>query len=173
MKSWFTAICLISLVLQAVLVFAAPIGHSVRIPNRSSQRFPTSPPQTGSGNGDVQKMLELVNRQRQLNGKTALKLDNRLVLSAQKHTDYQARVGQMTHDEPGRPLSTRVSETGFKWRALGENVAKGYGSIDAVMKGWMNSPGHRSNILSSQYTHFGSGYVAKGNYWTQNFARQA
>ncbi|ORX89381.1 SCP-domain-containing protein [Basidiobolus meristosporus CBS 931.73] len=185
MKCWSATVCLTFLILQAVLVLTAPIGHPVKIPSGGFHRFPTSPtpptpptsptspPQTGSGNGDVQKMLELVNQQRQMNGQPALKLDDRLVLSAQKHTDYQARVGQMTHDEPGRPLSTRVSETGFKWSAVGENVAKGYGSIEAVMNGWMNSPGHRSNILGSQYTHFGSGYVANGNYWTQNFARQA
>ncbi|ORX96000.1 SCP-domain-containing protein [Basidiobolus meristosporus CBS 931.73] len=175
MKGWTVLICISFLLLQAVLIFAAPMGRPVRrIPSRP-KKLPPSTGQTGSGtgNGDLQKMLQLVNQQRQMNGQPALKLDDRLVQAAQKHTDYQARVGQMTHDEPGRPLSTRVNETGFKWSAIGENVAKGYASIDAVMKGWMNSPGHRRNILNPQYTHFGSGYVANGAYWTQNFARQA
>ncbi|KAK9722366.1 hypothetical protein K7432_002714 [Basidiobolus ranarum] len=124
---------------------------------------------TASGNDDLEKMLALVNEQRQQNGGKPLKLDNNLVQAAQKHTDYQARVGQMTHDEPGRPLSTRVTETGFKWSAIGENVAMGYTSIELVMEGWMNSAGHRRNILNPQFTSFGSGYVANGNYWTQVF----
>ncbi|ORX95119.1 SCP-domain-containing protein [Basidiobolus meristosporus CBS 931.73] len=161
MKSWSTLICLTLFVLQAMLIFAAPIS------------LPQSPAQTGAGNGDVKAMLRLVNKQRRLNGQAPLRLDNRLIRAAQKHTDYQARVDQMTHDEPGRPMSSRVSETGFKWSAVGENVAKGYGSIEAVMVGWMNSPGHRSNILNPSYTHLGSGYSANGNYWTQNFARKA
>ncbi|ORX89658.1 hypothetical protein K493DRAFT_305572 [Basidiobolus meristosporus CBS 931.73] len=93
--------------------------------------------------------------------------------SAQKHTEYQASIGQITHSEPGRPLSTRVSKTGFRWTALGENVAMGYQITNAVMNGWTNSPGHRQNILNPQFTHFGSGYVANGNYWTQNFGRSA
>ncbi|ORY01524.1 SCP-domain-containing protein [Basidiobolus meristosporus CBS 931.73] len=155
MKSWTTLICLTLLVLQALLIFAAPISTP------------------GSGNADVKMMLRLVNKQRRLNGQAPLRLDNRLIRAAQKHSDYQARVGQMTHNEPGRPMATRISKTGFKWTALGENVAMGYGSIEAVMRGWMNSPGHRSNILNPHYTHMGSGYAAKGNYWTQDFARKA
>ncbi|KAK9701072.1 hypothetical protein K7432_011895 [Basidiobolus ranarum] len=166
MKSWTTLICFTLLLLQAILVIAGTPNVSYVQPVKKTTVTKAVKP----GNGDLQKMLSLVNKQRQRNGSKPLKLDNRLVQAAQKHTDYQARVNQMTHDEPGRPLSTRVSATGYKWRAIGENVAKGYTSIESVVVGWMNSAGHRRNILNPQYTSFGSGHVAKGNYWTQVFA---
>ncbi|KAK9768863.1 hypothetical protein K7432_000197 [Basidiobolus ranarum] len=163
MKSWSIIICLTFVLSQVILVIAG--SQDVSYVNRRQRKVKTY----ASGNGDLQKMLTLVNQQRQQNGVKPLKLDNRLVQAAQKHTDYQARVGQMTHDEPGRPLSTRVTETGFKWRSIGENVAQGYTSIETVMEGWMNSAGHRRNILNSQFTSFGSGYVANRHYWTQVF----
>ena len=58
---------------------------------------------------------------------------------------------------------------GITYKSAGENIAKGYKTPDAVVKGWMNSPGHRANILSSSFTHIGVGYVENGNYWTQMF----
>ena len=51
----------------------------------------------------------------------------------------------------------------------GENIAMGYAAPAAVVAGWMNSEGHRANILSSAYTKIGVGYVADGHYWTQQF----
>ena len=53
--------------------------------------------------------------------------------------------------------------------SAGENIAKGYATPQAVVNGWMNSSGHRANILNASYTHIGVGYVAGGNYWTQMF----
>ncbi|KAK9760486.1 hypothetical protein K7432_015432, partial [Basidiobolus ranarum] len=125
MKSWSILICL-TFLLQAILVIASSkdVNYVPRT-NRPQRKVKTSPVQVvTSSNGDVQAMLNLVNQQRQQSGAAPLKLDDHLVQAAQKHTDYQARVGQMTHDEPGRPLSTRVTETGFNWRTIGENVAQ-------------------------------------------------
>ncbi|KAK9703684.1 hypothetical protein K7432_010606 [Basidiobolus ranarum] len=169
MKSWTILICLTFLLLQVILGIAGQDVNYVQCTGRPQKQVKPSSVKVVSGNGDLQKMLALVNQQRQQYGIKPLKLNNRLVRAAQKHTDYQARVNQMTHDEPGRPLGTRISETGFNWRAMGENVARGYTSIDIVMQGWMNSAGHRRNILDPQFTSFGSGYVANGNYWTQVF----
>jgi uncharacterized protein YkwD len=58
---------------------------------------------------------------------------------------------------------------GISYRAAGENIAMGYTTPEAVMNGWMNSSGHRANILSANFTLIGVGYVASGNYWTQVF----
>ena len=58
---------------------------------------------------------------------------------------------------------------GVSYRTAGENIAMGYSSAQAVMNGWMNSSGHRANILNSAYTRIGVGYVADGNYWVQEF----
>ena len=60
------------------------------------------------------------------------------------------------------------------WSNLGENVAYGYGSVAAVMSAWMNSSGHRANILSSSFAHVGVGRADASNgtpYWTQDFGR--
>jgi len=58
---------------------------------------------------------------------------------------------------------------GITYRSAGENIARGQTSPQAVVNAWMNSSGHRANILSSSFTQIGVGYVADGKYWTQMF----
>ena len=58
---------------------------------------------------------------------------------------------------------------GITYRTAGENIARGYATPKAVVDGWMNSKGHRENILNKTYTEIGVGRVADGNYWTQMF----
>jgi uncharacterized protein YkwD len=65
--------------------------------------------------------------------------------------------------------SQRVTEAGYSWNFVGENVADGQNSIDVVMQAWLNSAGHCSNIMSANYTEFGSSEISF--YWTQVFAR--
>lgn len=60
---------------------------------------------------------------------------------------------------------------GIKYSAAGENIAMGQKTPEEVVKGWMNSPGHRANIMSTSFTHIGVGYAANGNYWTQQFIK--
>jgi uncharacterized protein YkwD len=81
-----------------------------------------------------------------------------------------SRIGYFTHTSPtyGSPFELR-RWFGISYRTAGENIAKGYRTAETVVNGWMNSPGHRANILNSTYTHIGVGYVSKGNYWTQMF----
>ena len=62
-----------------------------------------------------------------------------------------------------------IKSFGLSYRTAGENIAMGYATPQAVVNGWMNSSGHRANILSASYTQIGVGYVAQGNYWTQLF----
>ena len=62
-----------------------------------------------------------------------------------------------------------LSSFGISYRAAGENIAIGYATPEAVVNAWMNSPGHRANILNPSYTQLGVGYVADGSYWTQEF----
>ncbi|KAG9307557.1 hypothetical protein G9A89_023122 [Geosiphon pyriformis] len=112
-------------------------------------------------------MLALVNNERAKNGLSALKISSQLNNCAQDHSNYQASINQMTHSDPAGEMGDRITANGFTWSAAAENVAFGYTTENAVMDGWMNSPGHRENILGS-YTHFGMG--VNNNYWTQNFA---
>lgn len=75
-----------------------------------------------------------------------------------------------SHNSPtyGTPFQM-IKAFGLSYRTAGENIAKGYASPQAVVNGWMNSSGHRANILNASYTQIGVGYVAQGNYWTQMF----
>jgi uncharacterized protein YkwD len=83
-----------------------------------------------------------------------------------------ARSGVMSHTGPdGSTMSSRVDAAGYLWSTLGENIARGQSDAAAVMDAWMNSPGHRANILNCSFkeigigVHFGDG----GPWWTQDF----
>ena len=75
-----------------------------------------------------------------------------------------------SHTSPtyGTPFQM-IKAFGLSYRSAGENIAYGYGTPAAVVNGWMNSSGHRANILNASYTQIGVGYCASGNYWTQMF----
>lgn len=75
-----------------------------------------------------------------------------------------------SHTSPtyGTPFNM-MKNFGISYRTAGENIAMGYKTPKAVVDGWMNSSGHRANILNSSYKQIGVGYVADGNYWTQMF----
>ena len=75
-----------------------------------------------------------------------------------------------SHTSPtyGSPFEM-MKQFGIQYRTAGENIAKGQRSAQEVVNAWMNSAGHRANILNKNFTHIGVGYVADGNYWTQMF----
>jgi hypothetical protein len=79
-----------------------------------------------------------------------------------------AAAGPETASLRGRTFDQRIRAAGYPSPG-GENIAKGYVSASAVMTGWMNSPGHRANILNCSFTALGVGYDTRGNYWVQNF----
>lgn len=73
------------------------------------------------------------------------------------------------HTRPdGSSCFTALDQAGINYRAAGENIAMGYRSPEAVVEGWMNSPGHRANILNGDFTHIGVGYAPDWN-WAQLF----
>lgn len=119
-------------------------------------------------------LLEQVNAQRANSGVPPLAWCAALGRSASAHSADQAARNTMTHvGSDGSDLETRVARANYRdWSALGENVADGYATESDVLNGWMSSAGHRANILSSGFTHVGSG-VATGaggtRYWTQDF----
>lgn len=87
------------------------------------------------------------------------------------HSSDQAAHNHMDHTgSDGSTMQTRVEAEGFQWTSLGENVASGQLTVDQVMQDWMNSPGHRANILGD-YKFFGGGlaYNNGKTYWTQDF----
>ena len=74
------------------------------------------------------------------------------------------------HTSPtyGSPFDM-LKKFGISYKSAGENIAQGYSTPEAVVNGWMNSSGHRANILNASFTHMGVGYDANGHYWTQMF----
>ncbi len=122
-------------------------------------------------------MLAFTNQARADNGCPALSLNDKLNVAADRHSEDMAVRGYFDHTSPeGEGPGVRVADAGYSGRGWGENIAQGYGSAAAVIEGWMNSPGHRANILNCEFSELGVGYgegATRGNvpgiYWTQMF----
>lgn len=117
-----------------------------------------------------QEVIRLVNEIRAENGLKALTYDWELSRVARIKSQDMKDNRYFAHNSPvyGTPFQMMRS-FGISFRSAGENIARGYATPQAVVNGWMNSSGHRANILNASYTHIGVGYVAQGNYWTQMF----
>ncbi|MDI6098762.1 CAP domain-containing protein [Actinoplanes sp. NEAU-A12] len=149
---------------------------------KSSAPAPNSTTKAPSG-GDTAssavaaEVVRLVNVERQKAGCSGLSSESRLEAAAQKHSELQAERNSMSHQLPGEAgMSDRVTAEGYRWRSVGENVAAGYSSAASVMDGWMNSPGHKANILNCGFKEIGVGLAKSSSgtqYWTQNFATPA
>ena len=118
-------------------------------------------------------MIELVNVERTSRNLSPLQSHNRLSDLAAVKSQDMADKGYFSHTSPtyGSPFDM-MNEFDFKYRAAGENIAAGQRTPEEVVEGWMNSEGHRKNILNEQFTHIGVGYVEGGSYrtyWTQLF----
>lgn len=121
------------------------------------------------------KVVELVNKERAAAGLSPLKevaaLDNVATLKSQDMVNKN----YFSHTSPtyGSPFEM-LKQFGISYTAAGENIAYGQSSPEEVMNGWMNSPGHRANILNANFTQIGVGIAKKANgqlYWTQTFTR--
>lgn len=119
------------------------------------------------------KLLQLINKERTNRNIPILLVDDKLNNAAQKHTDYMIKNNKLTHNQPGNELAKRISAEGYNWRAIAENIAQGYPTPETVVKGWMQSQGHRDNILNPRYKDVGFGYGKDDNnywWWTTVFA---
>ncbi|NBI29265.1 CAP domain-containing protein [Chengkuizengella marina] len=117
-----------------------------------------------------QEVVDLTNAERAKEGLPALKVDEKLSEVARiKSADMQSN-RYFDHNSPtyGSPFDMMKS-FGVSYRSAGENIAYGQKTPQEVVTAWMNSKGHRDNIMNSSYTHIGVGYVEQGNYWTQMF----
>jgi hypothetical protein len=117
-------------------------------------------------------MTCLVNAQRAQAGLSPLGIDSHLTNSAQGHSNWQASAQTMSHTGAGGSSpGDRIEAAGFNWQYMGENVAYGYDTEDSVMQKWMDSAGHRENILSANFNMMGSAVAYTGStpYWTQDF----
>ena len=120
--------------------------------------------------GFEQEVIRLVNEIRAENGLKALTYDWELSRVARFKSQDLKDNNYFAHNSPiyGTPFQM-IRNFGISYRSAGENIAKGYATPQAVVNAWMNSSGHRANILNAGYTRIGVGYVAGGSYWTQMF----
>ena len=117
-----------------------------------------------------QEVVRLVNVERNKQGLKSLTGDWQLSRVARYKSQDMKDKGYFSHTSPtyGSPFEMMKS-FGISYRTAGENIAKGQRTPAEVVKAWMNSSGHRANILSRSFTKIGVGYVKDGNYWTQMF----
>lgn len=117
-----------------------------------------------------QEVIRLVNEIRAQNGLSALTYNWELSRVARYKSQDMVDNRYFSHTSPtyGTPFQM-IRSFGLSYRSAGENIAYGQRTPQAVVNAWMNSSGHRANILSSSYTQIGVGYVANGHYWTQMF----
>jgi uncharacterized YkwD family protein len=119
------------------------------------------------------EVVKYTNIERVKHGLTELKIDSKLSEVAwYKSKDMQVN-GYFSHNSPtyGSPFEMMIS-FGVNYTAAGENIAYGFNNAEQLVTGWMNSEGHRRNILNGTYTHIGVGFVQEGNYSTQMFLRK-
>jgi uncharacterized protein YkwD len=149
---------------------AAPTRKTTPTPQRSPS--PAAAPTTKGVSTQVDRVVAIVNAQRAANGCGAVEINTRLTTAAQLHSQDQAAHNTMSHTgSDGSTPWQRAERAGYQ-SAIGENVAYGYRTPEAVMDGWMNSSGHRANILNCQAEAIGVGIAPASDgtlYWTQMF----
>lgn len=117
-----------------------------------------------------QGVFDLTNEERVKNGLAPFKMDKALSDVAREKSNDMKQKGYFDHQSPtyGSPFDM-MKQFGITYQSAGENIAMGQRSPEEVVQAWMNSPGHRANILNGSFTHLGVGYIENGNYWTQLF----
>ena len=144
-------------------------------PTQAATKAPTQVPKPQAATspkaitGFESEMLELCNQQRRANGKPDLKLNKTLCANAAVRAEEISRDDWFSHQRPdGTMCFTAVT---VDYMTCGENIAYGTRTASATVAAWMDSPGHRANILSDEFTQAGFGcYELDGvRYWTQFF----
>ncbi|MFD3539084.1 sigma-70 family RNA polymerase sigma factor [Streptomyces sp. NPDC058662] len=153
-----------------------PTPSPTRTPAASPAPRTSAPAPAPAPQGTAGQVVALVNAERAAAGCGPLKEDAQLRAAAQGHSDDMARRDFFSHTSPdGSDPGGRTTAAGYRWSTYGENIAKGQQTPKSVMDAWMNSEGHRKNILNCAFKDIGVGIHQGpgGPWWTQNFgARQ-
>jgi uncharacterized protein YkwD len=164
---------------------AKTAGTTTATPTKSRSSSPTpsdtpeSPTSGGGTNTQERQVLEYTNQIREQQGCGPLRLDSALVEAAGKHASDMVRRHYLDHTNPdGQDPGDRMAAAGYRGTSWGENIAAGYDSAQKVVAAWMQSDGHRKNILNCRFTSIGIGYDpgqvrpdwGPGS-WVQDFGR--
>jgi uncharacterized protein YkwD len=113
-------------------------------------------------------VVDLVNKERAAEGIAPVSLHRDATACAQVRAEEAKK--SFSHTRPnGTTCFTALTEAGITYAAAGENLAGKIKTPEKVVDAWMNSPGHRKNIMNPKYSQIGVGYVSSGNYWSQFF----
>ncbi len=158
------------------------VGDKINIPDGSQGTGTAAPSHSdnihqgndsailGSVEAKEKEVLHLVNQQRKANGLKELTLSTKLISLAEMKSKDMADKNYFSHTSPtyGTPFEM-LQKYGVSYRSAGENIAKGQATSEQVMQDWLNSSGHRANILSPRFTEIGIGYYDK--HWVQLFIK--
>jgi len=162
-----TTLILISIMLSGCTM----PSQTGRVPG-SGSGYSANPTQRDLSQNEMTRLLNLVNQARARKRVSPLRYDSSLCHAAQAHSADMAKRNYFSHNARrpapnGVKISDRVTNSGYQWQTVGENIAKGHLTVEKVFQGWMDSPGHRANILNPGFTEMGFGKA--GLYWTQTF----
>jgi uncharacterized protein YkwD len=150
-----------------------PAGSS---PTPQTSTTTKAPPANGRSMPMEEAVVRLVNEARSKAGCQPLAVDARLATAARAHSMDMAVHNYFSHTTPqGVTVGTRVTNSGYRWSLVGENIAEGQRDANAVMRAWLNSPGHRANILNCRFRNIGVGLAFGARHtpvWTQDFGTQ-
>lgn len=144
------------------------------IPSPSTAKPSPSKAKAQTGNAGMEtQVVDIVNVERAKAGCGALTADAALTTAARGHSTDMATRNYFSHDTlGGGSFADRISKAGYKWSTAGENIAMGQPTAASVMSAWMNSAGHKANILNCSFKNIGVGLAyssKKAPYWTQDF----
>lgn len=119
------------------------------------------------------EVIRLTNIERKKHGLQPLKEDKKVAEVARKKSQDMVTKQYFAHDSPtyGSPFDM-LKQFGVQYYSAGENIARGQTTPEEVVRAWMDSDGHRKNILHPEYTHIGVGFIGQGYYWTQQFIKR-
>lgn len=138
-----------------------------------AQKTAATPAADASISSIEQQVLTLTNQERAKEGLKPLATDSALMSTARAKSSDMSKNNYFSHTSPtlGSPFE-QMKAKGIQYKAAAENIAMGQRTAAEVVKGWMESPGHRANIMNGNFTHIGIGYDAQGHYWTQQFIQK-
>ena len=155
---------------------ATPVTNNTQAPSNSNNQQAEAPAKTTTNNASQsvsefeKQVVDLTNAERTKAGLKPLEIHSPLMAVAHAKSADMAKNNYFSHTSPtfGSPFD-QIKSAGISYRSAGENIAQGQRTPQQVVQAWMDSPGHRQNIMNANYTHIGVGFVEDGYYWTQQF----
>ena len=150
------------------LVFTLPAVLALAMSALACSDATAVPDFTADMEAEVCAVFQLVNQERVSRGLAPYAWNSRLAVASQRHAEDMVQQDYFSHTSlDGRDFTDRADDAGYDGSPRGENIAAGQGSAEAVMNAWMNSTGHRNNILAAGSNEIGIGLSER--HWVQNF----